>query len=279
MFRTRPLTFAWLTACCLLCLDNTQKTLAAEQATLPDPPAPTMLAKRGKLILDDDGSRERGGRKSTALAGNMKLRAAAGTWQRVPANPTVWRSTWKPGMGHTPVAAYQGLSANNLIIEVTFRYGDITEAWHTQSFRIAADQRPQITGHIVSAWANPNNDFIETGFLLQHIRKTPEKKVLEDLLLDHQPLTVKSKTWYTAVLEIVGNEALFRMGHHVAYARAEQIRQPKNLVSLTMGTTWHEIQRVRIWQAQANPTWPERRARILQSRVPFTAKIHDYNRP
>ncbi len=36
------------------------------------------------------------------------------------------------------------------------------------------------------------------------------------------------------------------MGDHVAYAKAEQIRMPKNLVSLTLGTTWHEIKRVRI---------------------------------
>ncbi len=60
------------------------------------------------------------------------------------------------------------------------------------------------------------NDFIETGFLLQHIRKTPEKKIIEDLLLDRQSLTVEPKVWYTATLEIVGDEALFRMGDHVA---------------------------------------------------------------
>jgi len=93
----------------------------------------------------------------------------------------------------------------------------------------------------VSAWANPNNDFIEPGFLLQHIRKTPEKMIVEDLLLDRQPLRVKSNVWYTVVLEIVKDEALFRMGDHVAYARADQIRVPKNLVSLTLGTTSNEF--------------------------------------
>ena len=67
--------------------------------------------------------------------------------------------------------AYQGFDEENLIIEVTFRFGKNTEPWHHQCFRIAADRRPDITGHILSAWANVNNDFIESGLLLQHIRE------------------------------------------------------------------------------------------------------------
>ena len=160
---------------------------------------------------------------------------------------------------------------------MTFRYGTVTESWQHQCFRIAADDRPEVTGHIVSAWANPDNDFIETGFLLQHIRKTPEKRIIEDLLLDHQPLAIEPEVWYTATLEIVDDEALFRMGDHVAYAKAEQIRLPKNLVSLTLGTTWHDIKRVRIWEAEANATWPSTKASTLKSRTPFTPVSHSYN--
>jgi hypothetical protein len=181
-------------------------------------------------------------------------------------------------MEHTPVASYQGFHADNLIVEVTFRYGDMAKPWHTQCFRIAADDRPLVTGHVVSAWANPNNDFIETGFLLQHIRKTPKKEILEDLLLDHQPITVEPKVWYTATLEIVDDESLFRMDNHVAYAKAERIRMSKNLVSLTMGTTWHEIKRVRIWQATANPEWVAKKADALKSRKPFDPVVHDYGK-
>ena len=238
-------------------------------------PIPTVLAKRGKLILDDDGTKHRDGKTIAKFDDEAKLRAGAGSWQRV-AHSHVWRSTWKKGMGHAPVASYQGFKANDLIVEVTFRYGPITESWQHQCFRIAADDRPDTTGHIVSAWANPNNDFIETGFLLQHIRKTSEKRILEDLLLDHQPIAVQSEVWYTATLEIVGDEALFRMNDHVAYAKAEQIRMPKNLVSLTLGTTWHEIKRVRIWRAEPNSEWPSKKADVLNSRVPFDSVIYDY---
>ena len=43
-----------------------------------DKPLPTLLAKRGKLILDDDGSLDRGGKKLIALKDGIKLKTALG---------------------------------------------------------------------------------------------------------------------------------------------------------------------------------------------------------
>ncbi len=244
-----------------------------------DEPVTAVLARRGDLILDDDGSIDRGGKQVALLQRGTRVRMSVGRWNRSDAERNVWRSTWKTGMGHVPVAAYQGIRARNLIVEVTFRYGPNTEPWHHQCFRIAADNRPDITGHVVSAWANVDNDFIESGFLLQHIRKTPEKKIIEDLLMDRQPLSIESGKWYTAVLEVVDDEALFRMDGHVAWARSQRIRAPKNLVSITLGTTWHEIRRVRIWHAQPNPEWMSLKSDILAARKPFKLKVHDYRKP
>lgn len=265
---------------CLVALVNATQVDAAH-GQVPEQsvamPIATCLATRGNLILHDDGSLERGGKITAKFPKTGKLRAAAGRWERSQ-EANVWRSTWNPTMGHTPVASYQGIKLNNLIIEVTFRFGENTEPWHHQCFRIALDDRPDITGHIVSAWANPNNDFIEQGFLLQRIRKQKDKTVVEDLLLDHQPLKIQPNHWHTAILEIVGDEALFRMGNHIAYAQAKQIEMPKNLVSLTMGTTWHEIKRVRVWEASANPSWSSRKGRILASRREFQPQTHNYSR-
>lgn len=248
---------------------------AAEQAA----PVPTLLGLRGELLVDDDGTLDRGGKEATLLNGGARLRANLGKWNRSPDDERVWRSTWTKEMGHTPVAAYLGWEEQNLIAEVTFRFGAISESWQHQCFRIAFDQRPEITGHIVSAWANPNNDFIETGFLLQHIRKTPEKEILQDLLLDRQPLSLEPERWYTAILEVVDDEALFRLGDHLAYAKSGEIARPKNLVSLTTGTTWHEIRRVRIWKATRNPNWERQRRKIIAGRQPFKAGPHRYQRP
>lgn len=224
-----------------------------------------LLAKRGQLIVDDDGGLPRGVDTKGVAGSQIRVRSTDEKWKWVTA-AKVWRSQWKPGMGHTPVISYSQFKEKDLIVEVTFRFGLATESWHTQSFRVALDDRPLITGHVLSAWANPNNDFIQTGFLLQHIKKTPEKKVLKNLLLDQQSIQIVPGKWYTAIVEVVGDEALFRMGSHVAYAKSLEIAVPKNLMSLTVGTTWHEVKRVRIWKAVPNPEWSQRKAAVLESR-------------
>ncbi len=244
----------------------------AGHAIADDLPLPTVLAKRGHLIFDDDGSKDRGGKTITELNDGVGLKTALGSWERAEPNSTVWRSTWSEGMGHPPVASYPGINASNLIVEVTFRFGKATEPWHEQFLRIAADQRPQMNGHIVSAWVNPLGRYTEKGFVLEHVGTRDDKTGSRGLLMDHQPLNSQPETWYTATLEIVDDEALFRMGDHVAYAKAEQIRMPKNLVSLTLGTTWHEIKRVRIWHAEANTDWEKNKDAVLKSRRPFVTR-------
>ncbi len=236
-----------------------------DQALAEDLPQPTLLAKRGALILDDDGSKDRGGKVTIELNEGVGVRAALGIWKRAESDSNVWRSMWEEGMGHPPVASYRGLVAKNLVVEVTFRYGPNSESWHSQFLRIAADQRPQIKGHIVSAWVNLNGPYTEKGIVIEHV--PPRGK--QGILMDHQPLSSEAETWLTATLEIVGDETLFRMGDHVAYAKKEEIGIAKNLVSLTLGTTWHEIKRVRIWHAEENPDWKANKDTILKSREPF----------
>jgi len=243
------------------------------------PPVPTRLAQRGQLILDDDGSAHRGGQVTHRFESGAKLRAGAGAWARSPEDHGNWRSTWTTDMGHPPVLSYQGLESKNLIAEVTFRYGPITKLGQNQSFRIAYDNRPKIVGHVVSAWANLNNDFIETGLLLQHIRKHADKSIIADLLLDHQPFSAQPGIWQTALLEVVGDEALFRLGDQVAYAQSPEISRTKNLLSLTLGNTWHEIKRVRIWEAEPNPAWPTAKTPTLAPRRPHSPAPHNHTAP
>ena len=242
------------------------------KATAEQPPLPTVLAKRGAIILDDDGTTERGNKTVTDLGNGIGLKSALGSWQRSTPQSNVWRSTWKPGMGHPPVISYPGVKARNLVVEVTFRYGAATEPWHEQFLRIAADNRPQLKGHILSAWVNPKGQYTETGIVLEHVGKRDEKTGSRGFVLDHQPINTEVETWYTAVLEIVDDEALFRVGDHIAYTRADQINTPKNLVSLTLGTTWHEIKRVRIWHADANPVWETKKNTTLKLRKPFAVR-------
>ena len=171
-------------------------------------------------------------------------------------------------MRHPPVASYRGFDVKNLIVEVAFRYGKNPELSRSQFIRIAADQRPQIREHIVSAWINPNGRYTEKRIVLEHV---PPRRS-QGIPLDHRLLKSESEIWYTATLEIVEDEVLFRLGDQVAYAKIDEINIPKNLVSLTLGTTWHELKRVRIWHAEANPEWGLNKGDTLKLRQSFTPR-------
>ena len=114
-----------------------QSRVNAEEVFLP-----VGLAKAGELILEDVGAVDRG-RQNAKLNHIAKVRAGAGRWQRAAEQSNIWRSTWKSGDGHIPVMSYHGFEARNLIIEVTFRFGEQYEPQQFQCFRIAADQRAQ----------------------------------------------------------------------------------------------------------------------------------------
>ncbi len=53
---------------------------------------------------------------------------------------------------------------------------------------------------------------------------------------------------------------------------------PKDLVSLTLGKTWHEIKRVRIWHAEPNAEWTTKKYDIVMSRKPFSPIVHTYKK-
>ena len=54
----------------------------AGHAMADDLPIPTALAKRGGLMLDDDGSMDRGGKTIRSFGNGVSLKSALGTWER-----------------------------------------------------------------------------------------------------------------------------------------------------------------------------------------------------
>ena len=47
-----------------------------------DMPLPTVPAKRGTLVLDDDGGKDRGGKTIIELDDGIGLKTALGSWER-----------------------------------------------------------------------------------------------------------------------------------------------------------------------------------------------------
>ncbi|MGY8771493.1 MAG: hypothetical protein ACKVH8_24020 [Pirellulales bacterium] len=226
-----------------------------------------ILAKRGTLILDDDFTIDRA-KSWVQLPGGSSARAGAAEWKKLNG---FYRSGWHPGGGHTPVMAYQG-DFTNVVVQCVFRCGEMTEDYHHQCFRLALDNRELYTGHVLSAWANQNNNFIERGLLLQQIRKTPEKVVLADLRLDKQHIQLVPGKWYTATLEVVKDQVLYRVqGEHetkpvITYGQFTELNVPKLTMSVTLGTTPHDLKSLKVWKAKPNPRWEVLKGKLLSKR-------------
>ena len=236
--------------------------------------AETFMADKGKLLFHDDMTQERGNKKTAVLSKDWKSKANMGIWQKV---DDFYQASWKPGLGHTPVMGFGG-KYKNVIIEVKIRFNEIKEKWQNQSFRIALDNRQLYTGHVLSAWVNPNNNFIERGFLLQHISRTKEKKIIDDILFDKQSLAYEVGKWHTVVLEVVDNQVLFHMEGNLAYAQSEKLNVEKKSFSLSFGSGVHDVKSVRVWEASLKKDWLKNKSKVLIKREEFTPQKHNYKR-
>lgn len=255
------------------CAQNTEFVKASAGSVAPDvenipfverqadgAPVPSLLATRGELMVEDDCSVDR--------------RRGLGFWSLSSDEPNVCRVTHdverKPT--HVPIASYWVGDYENVIVEVTFRWGEpLGGVYKDQVLGIFSDLRPnEIKGHKIEAWVSGSDRFTKPGLALT-------SSIDPKVTMDEQPFrTLKANTWYTAVLEIVGNEALLRVGDRVAYVDLPRIAGPKNKITLVFGTTWHELKSVRIWHARTNEAWEGIKERVLDSRVPFTQGPFSY---
>lgn len=223
-------------------------------------PVPTLLATRGELMVEDDCSVDR--------------RRGLGFWSLSPDEPNVCRVTHdverKPH--HIPIASYPLPDHENVIVEVTFRWGEpMGDKYNDQLLGILSDLRPnKIKGHKLESWISGSGRFTKAGLAFS-------SSIVPKALMDEQPFdTFEADTWYTAVLEVVGNEAMLRFQDRVVYADLPRISGPKNKITLVFGTTWHEIKSVRIWHATKNPRWEEMKDKVLASREAFTQTSFSY---
>lgn len=224
-------------------------------------PVPTVLATRGELIVEDDCS--------------VIRRRGLGFWSKSLDEPNVCRVTHdierKPT--HVPIASYWAGDYENIIVEVTFRWGEpMGGKYNAQVLGIFADLRPnEIKGHKIESWISGSDRFTKPGLAFT-------SSINPKVTMDEQPFdTLQANTWYTAVLEIVGNEALLRLQDRAAYVDLPRIAGPKNKITLVFGTTWHEIKSVRIWHATKNPQWQGMKDKVLASREAFTLGSFSYN--
>lgn len=228
--------------------------------------ADAQLAQRGSLLLEEDfatGPFER--KKWSPLRDTgWKVMTSFGDWTKTEAGI---QSVHNSDHGHGPVLAFEPPEAlSDAVLELEFRF--LEKAGQKESVRIAVDNRDSIAkGHVCSAWANWTNDFVPTGVTLEHIRKEgvlpkPSKKAGQfrdtRVIIGNAPANYEAGKWYSLRLEIVGDRALAAVSNSVTVnGRLDRFATPKTRVSLTLGSSPHEIRAFRVRKATLNPKWTD----------------------
>ena len=232
-------------------------------------PAWSQLAIPGEVIFEEgfaEGPYPKG--KNTLLKDSSWVaRTTFGDWVKTDDGI---EGTINEEDGHTPVITFTPpTELGDLIVELEFRFLERDNAGK-QSVRIAVDNREAIKkGHICSAWANGDNDFVPTGLTLEHIYKDevfpkPEKKWLQwrdnRITIGNKPAVYEAGKWYTLRLEMIDGRALTTVidEHGDAVTVSGELRAfatPKSKISLTTGTSRHELRAFRVIEAAANENW------------------------
>ncbi len=229
------------------------------------------LASSGEVLLEESFSSSPFPRGKTIPLRDTgwKVRTTFGEWTQTAAG---LQSANMKEDGHPPVLTFEPPEAlTDAVLELEFRFvEDEVEGGH--SIRIAVDNREAITkGHVCSAWANWNNDFVPVGLTLETISKDevlpkPEKK--SEQFLDNR-ITIgqasadyEAGKWYTLRLEVVGSRALTTVfdesGEAVMVSgQLGVFSTPKTKVSLTVGAAAHEIRSFRVSSATQNADWAD----------------------
>ena len=210
--------------------------------------AVAQMAVKGQLLLEEDFQSLAAYTKELQPAKNgWQVRAVHANWER---SPDSVRSLWEKG--HMPVLAFEG-AFSNVVIEVDFRFEKAAGKWG--GCRVSATS-PELNprAYPVSVWANSDGSGHDRGrpqgLLLEHDEWSagPER-------VAHTPGAFEPNTWYTLRLECVGTNALAACNGISTYGSHEKFGLPKKAVYLGVGTSRHELRRLRIYAAQPNPGW------------------------
>ncbi len=229
--------------------------------------APSLLAKPGNLLFEDDFSR-----------GDMKPKwnVGKGLWS---VKDGVVSAAEIPD-DHHPAYAYitPNVDYKDAIAEFSFHFdGNKNVQLNMRDSRYKGSH----AGHIIRVQIEPK--WVEladwkTGVMKnEYYDKTSDPKADPD---DKRAIREKIKDksagfkvsfdpaeWHTARVEVVGDEMLLSLdGKPVGYLKSEGVaHETKNMLGITVGGQTGEIKNVKFWEAAASPDWAGSRKAVLES--------------
>ena len=204
------------------------------------------MAVKGKLLLAEDFKTpaEYTIEKWQPLRDGWRMRAWHGNWRR---SSEGIESGWESG--HNPNLAYEGPFAN-AVIELQFRFRkEPGKVAFVQINPANFELDPQ--AYSVSAWANVDAPQRPLGLLLEHQGWTPQGFTV----VANQAAVFEPDKWYSMRLEIIDDYALMSCNGITIVGRHDKFGLPKTLLAIGVGYCPHELRKLRVYEATANPAW------------------------
>ena len=208
---------------------------------------PAQLAVKGRLLLADDfKSLPAYTKEYQPLADGWRVKATHPAWTPTPEGIA---SSW--AQGHNPVLFYEG-NFQDVVVEVEFRFR--REPGKAAYLRVGPANRDlDPRGYTVSAWANVDSLARLPGVVLEH----EEWRTQGYTGVATQIAEFKPDTWYAMRVEVVGDRALVSCNGVTVSGRYPKFELPKNFLMLGVGHSPHELRRLRVYAAKANPGWAD----------------------
>ena len=229
--------------------------------------APTVMAKRGKLLFADDFERSEVGAAWTTSQKSYAIRDG------------VFVTGQRPDHGH-PAVCRVGVPLKDAVIDFRFKFAGGSQVSLVLNDK---DHKGSHAGHICRAGISPTavtlGDDCEGAmkFGIYELWKDPAKRSQVEQLVESRkqrvPITldtVKSDDgpWHCLTVEIVGEEMTATLdGKPVAYLKSPGIAHAvKNYWGFTTSGRYVEIDDVKAWAAEPDAGWKKRRAELFTER-------------
>lgn len=197
----------------------------------PKPSTAPVMTVAGKLLFSDDFS---------TIAGDW--RHPMGAWQ---AKDGVLKGAELAKDDHGAVFK-RGLPFKNAIIEFSFKLDG------AKGISLSIDDEKE---HVCRMSMNAG------GFTVQkddHDHEGPDK----GMQFDRLSTELKAGEWYTARIEILGDEMLGQIGEEIGFGAHELIGTDKARIGFTVAGESAEFKGLNVWEALPNEEWEKMRRRL-----------------
>jgi hypothetical protein len=221
-----------------ICLLSVACAVATTIRAADPPPPTTLLARPGKLLIQDDLSKQ----------------PEKGVWRLGPGDWSIVDGCLQGAereKDHHPAVLRRPLAFSNAIVRYEFRF----EGAKASSFSVNDAKE-----HVCRVMLTPRLFRVQKD---DHDHAGPDKAVV----LGTKPLGIAPDAWHTLVVELYGPEMVVTLdGEHTLFGSDELIATEKANFGFTVAGDHMRFRNLCVWEAEAHPDWQATKSELSKRR-------------